>query len=277
MTKCKCKCNIHMLFVFLSFSRTSEETQSMGRPEHNFTTINPLWKTDYTNHTDATIVYTLSSAVSVITSVSGLPLYVYVLWLILRGAGSGIGPEFFTLNLAFIVTGHPLFHTCICVERYLAVLHPVLFLKYKPLRYRLTCSGIIWLMVLMTCMVLVLVEGIIETFWSTLYLIMFVLMLFCCLAVLRGLCKPGPGEGERETKGANQVKMKAFRIILFVTVTQFMIIATTSVSYFANQNVQGLYLHGTNTIIILMMTSASLVHPLLYLHSAGKLHCRASP
>ena len=281
----------------------------MGLPEDNFTTINTLCKTNDTDHTDASIVYIIHGVVSVITSFSGLPLNVYVVWLILRGAGSGIGPEFFTLNLAltdilfftgylmmpffffcpnplakvvdfffgFIVTGHPLFQTCICVERYLAVLHPVLFLKYKPLRYRLTCSGIIWLMVLMTCMVFVLVEDIIHIFWPTLYLILFVVMSFCCLAVLRGLCKPGPGEGERGRNGANQVKMKAFRIISVITFAQFIIIVGNIVVFCANNFTEKHRQDITYGIIFLMMASAFLAHPLLYLHSAGKLHCRASP
>src|SRR4029434_5492903 len=76
---------INLPFVFLSFSRTSEETRSMGLPEDNFTTVNPLWKTNDTDHTDANIVPTISVVVSVITSVSGLPLNVYLGWLILRG------------------------------------------------------------------------------------------------------------------------------------------------------------------------------------------------
>lgn len=32
------------------------------------------------------------------------------------------------------ITGRPLFEGMICVERYLAVVHPVTFLKYKHLR-----------------------------------------------------------------------------------------------------------------------------------------------
>ena len=170
----------------------------MGLPEDNFTTINTLCKTNDTDHTDASIVYIIHGVVSVITSFSGLPLNVYVVWLILRGAGSGIGPEFFTLNLAltdilfftgylmmpffifcpnplakvvdfffgFIVTGHPLFQTCICVERYLAVLHPVLFLKYKPLRYRVFVSGLVWVIVL-SC-------GLIEIFQTSFEMIFIV-------------------------------------------------------------------------------------------------------
>ncbi len=45
----------------------------------------------------------------------------------------------------FAMTGHPLFQCLICVERYLAVVHPVTFLKFKPLRYRVICSGFFFL------------------------------------------------------------------------------------------------------------------------------------
>ncbi|KAK6324490.1 hypothetical protein J4Q44_G00038320 [Coregonus suidteri] len=107
----------------------------------------------------------------------GLPTNVYVLWLIVTGAGGTMASEFFTLNLAlseifyslsnlmyiihdhiqengallsvgtffagFNLFGRPLFQCCICVERYLAVVHPVTFLKYKPLRYRLISARIV--------------------------------------------------------------------------------------------------------------------------------------
>ena len=105
---------------------------------------------------------------------------------------------------------------------------------------------------------------------------LFVLMLFCCLAVLRGLCKPGPGEGERGRNGANQVKMKAFRIISVITFAQFIIIVGNVVFFWAN-NFEKHRQEITYAIVFLMMASAFLAHPLLYLHSAGKLHCRASP
>ncbi len=96
-----------------------------------------------------------------------------MIWLIVTGTGNGLAAEFFSLNLAvceiFIcvefllaifsyeckiiwkaiyfldglpLTSHPLFPCLICVERYLAVVHPVTFLKYKPLR--VICTVIVW-------------------------------------------------------------------------------------------------------------------------------------
>ncbi|CAL8363615.1 unnamed protein product [Gadus morhua 'NCC'] len=36
-------------------------------------------------------------------------------------------------------------HQCaICVERYLAVVHPLTFIRFKPLRFRVVCSGVMW-------------------------------------------------------------------------------------------------------------------------------------
>ncbi|KAI4897880.1 hypothetical protein NFI96_029586 [Prochilodus magdalenae] len=37
------------------------------------------------------------------------------------------------------------FPCCVCLERYLAVVHPVTFLRYKPLRYRVACSVMAWM------------------------------------------------------------------------------------------------------------------------------------
>jgi len=105
----------------------------------------------------------------------GFPINSYVIWLIVKGKGNGLAAEFFNLNLAIceiilceesvfallsyefknlwnvvsfldgLASGCPLFQCLMCVERYLAVVHPVTFLKYKPLRYRVICSVIVWM------------------------------------------------------------------------------------------------------------------------------------
>ncbi len=94
------------------------------------------------------------------------PTHSYVIWLIVTGSENGVASGFFNLNLSvceivsclnslltvllkcpwfssltiltyfligLYITGRPLFQCLICVERYLAVVHPVTFLKYKPL------------------------------------------------------------------------------------------------------------------------------------------------
>ncbi len=103
------------------------------------------------------------------------------------------------------------------------MVHPVTFLKYKPLRYKLVCSAVVWCMVLGSCLfsmftgnthVHVYRGGILLQF-----LLFFSVNLFCCLAVLITLKKPGPGERGREREEENHMKRRAFYLILITTVT----------------------------------------------------------
>ncbi len=64
------------------------------------------------------------------------------------------------------ITGRPLFQCLICVECYLAVVHPVTFLKFKPLRYRICYSVIVLVASFVSCGI-----NIISVFFSFLLLI----------------------------------------------------------------------------------------------------------
>ncbi|XP_055770040.1 P2Y purinoceptor 4-like, partial [Salvelinus fontinalis] len=190
-----------------------------------------------------------------INLILGLPTNVYVLWLIVTGAGGTMTSEFFALNLTvceilyclsavlkylndylfdgslgggvafflgFISTGRPLFQCCICVERYLAVVHPVTFLKYKPLRYRVGLSCLGWMVVLGFSLLNALISTVLSNMailWLLNLSFWFSIQLFCCLAVLWALKRPGPGEGERQGEGMNNMKLRAFRIISVIMVS----------------------------------------------------------
>ncbi len=180
----------------------------------------------------------------------GLPTHSYVIWLIIRGSGSGFVSEFFILNLSvceicnclnslicifdrfisFIhlapflsglaITGCPLFQCLMCVERYLAVVHPVTFLKYKPLRYRVICCTVAWIITLCSCLGCMFTLGFLYVyvcFFSLQYLLFISFQLFCLVAVLRALKQSGPGERGRERKEENHMKRRAFYLILITT------------------------------------------------------------
>ncbi len=117
--------------------------------------------------------------VSSINFLFGFPVHSYIIWLIVTGTGNGVASESFNINLSIcelwislncllsvlsnilpnvvqltalsfflagvVITGRPLFQCLMCVERYLAVVHPVIFLKFKPLRYRVICCTVIWI------------------------------------------------------------------------------------------------------------------------------------
>ncbi len=145
--------------------------------------------------------------------------------LIVTGTGNGVASEFFNLYLSVSeilfsldslfcilgliqnvqiftslklffqglgITGRPLFQCLICVERYLAVVHPVTFLKYKPLRYRVICCTAAWIFsvgfYLFSMFILVLLSEMSYTwFYIVLFLLFLFIQLFCLVAVLRAL------------------------------------------------------------------------------------------
>ncbi|XP_051955258.1 chemokine XC receptor 1-like [Xyrauchen texanus] len=242
----------------------------------------------------------------------GLPTHSYVLWLIVRGAGSGIASGFFILNLSvceignclnsvfsvlsfwfkslstfamflsgLVFTGRPLFQCLICVERYLAVVYPVTFLKFKPLRYRVMCSTAVWIIILGACLFcmfcLVLLNLEIQTwFYFMQFLSILFVQLFCLLAVLRALKQSGPAERGRERGEENRMKTRAFYIILITTVNM--------VIQYLPFVILGLYVILTKQYIVALWLTglisyglAGFVQPVLYLHCAGKLSCLCSP
>nr|XP_055035553.1 C-C chemokine receptor type 8-like [Misgurnus anguillicaudatus] len=237
----------------------------------------------------------------------GLPTHIYVIHLIITGAGSGIVAEFLMLNLSiceigicldnlifvltmyfpslwtfnafligFCITGRPLFQCLICVERYLAVVHPVTFLKYKPVRYKAICCTAAWIICLgscLFCMFTVISNYPAYVWFLTMQLfVFFPIQLFCCLAVLRALKQSGPGERGREREEENHMKRKAFYLILITTVT-------TVISY-GPLTLTGLYNIVTNIHDQILWVSslscflvAGFVQPVLYLHRTGKISC----
>ncbi|KAK2919171.1 hypothetical protein Q8A73_003542 [Channa argus] len=124
-----------------------------------------------------TKIFTIAS--TTVNLVLSLPINSYTVWLIATGAGGTLEAELLPLNLAvfeilfcllssfrfltmiftsvdflslfakaFLWSGRPVLQCCICVEQFLAVVHPVLFLRYKPLRYKMTLSVLTWTVII---------------------------------------------------------------------------------------------------------------------------------
>ncbi|XP_051537036.1 G-protein coupled receptor 183-like [Myxocyprinus asiaticus] len=240
----------------------------------------------------------------------GLPAHSYVIWLIVTGTQSGIASGFFNLNLSvceignclnsFIfalsmwfsclttlecfllglsLTGRPLFQCLKCVERFLAVVHPVTFLKFKPLRYRAICSTAAWIICFGSCFVCMFTidSQNIKHFWflSMQCLIFLSIQLVCLSAVLRALKQSGPGESGRERGEENHVKRRAFYLILITTVTMVIQYVPSTISGFFT--ILKLNISPLEYIALICYLLSGFVHPVLYLHRAGKLPCHCSP
>ncbi|XDV38351.1 hypothetical protein PO909_007790, partial [Leuciscus waleckii] len=240
----------------------------------------------------------------------GLPTHSYYIWLIITGTGSGVASESFNLNLSMceigtclnslmaiisfftgfshptilgcfllglFITGRPLFQCLICVERYLAVVHPVTFLKFKPLRYRVICCTAAWIIILASCLVCMFTRSQVHFyiyiyFYSVQFLVFLSIQLFCCVAVLRALKQSGPGERGREREVENHMKRRAFHVILINTVTMstiYMPFIFAGFSFILTQE----FIADLFSFSLLCFILAGFGQPVLYLHRTGKLSC----
>ncbi|XP_051955272.1 chemokine XC receptor 1-like [Xyrauchen texanus] len=278
----------------------------------NTTTLNFTTPQVSTNSTpDFTVLTYLGIGFYCIHFLFGLPTHSYIFWLIVTGRGSGVASEFFILNLSvcefvdclnslflvlsvwfsslmsaaaffegFSLTGRPLFQCLMCVERYLAVVYPVTFLKYKPLRYRVICSTAAWTICLCSCLVcgFTMVFSSIVHMWFILiqFLLVPSLQLFCLSAVLRALKQSGPGERGREKTKDSHVKRRAFHLILITTVSMIIMYIPYTISGFLTIVTQQ-YINAFWLIGLICYVLAGFVQPVLYLHSTGRLSFICSP
>ncbi|XP_056114213.1 C-C chemokine receptor type 8-like [Rhinichthys klamathensis goyatoka] len=275
----------------------------MNNPTVNFTT--PETSTNSTTQSIGPMDFVEICILSM-NFLFGLPTNIYVILLIITGTGSGVASAFFNLNLStceigtclngllsilpmyfsslsllpvflqgLILTGRPVFQCLMCVERYLAVVHPVTFLKYKPLRYRVICCTVVWIIILGSCfynLFIVISQNFHIHLWffSTQFLLFFSIQLFCLVAVLRALKQSGPGERAREREEENHMKRRAFYLILITTVSMAFIYVPYPITGFyiihTQQNNPAYWLPG-----LVCYGLAGFVQPVLYLHRTGKL------
>jgi hypothetical protein len=251
--------------------------------------------------------------------VLGLPALVWCLWLSLSGSLSGglkptkVFPiNLFAVELVFCVsslllmvssfiendmfqqahtfifglswTCRPLLQSCICVERYLAVVHPVAFLKYRRRRYRVASSTLFWVLSLtLSCsFTLMDYEAIEHYVLISVYCLGVVIISLCSFFILRVLKQPGPGEveggrvGEKKQRTTDPQKMKAFGIVL----TNLVMILTSSISVVVGVTTMSSSLDITcNVTFMLLIVNifSVMISPLMHLYREGRLLCQRVP
>ncbi|KAF3837552.1 hypothetical protein F7725_005016 [Dissostichus mawsoni] len=122
--------------------------------------------------------------------------------------------------LNYATAGQALFHLLTCVERYLAVVHPLTYLVLRQgggVRIRNISIGCVWFLSF----------GYIATWYKdimhmhtyvTLCFLVFLIcvLFFCSISVLYVLKRPGPGEGGGTRERVDQSKQRAFYTIMAI-------------------------------------------------------------
>ena len=91
------------------------------------------------------------------------------------------------------------FQSAVCIERYLAVVHPLHYLKFRCLRYRMSLCCVIWLETIQLHVFQMLLCKVILFQTHTVYFaFVFFTNCYCSISVLRALKQPSPGEGDRK-------------------------------------------------------------------------------
>ncbi len=260
---------------------------------------------NFTTNSTTHSIGLLSSVALCVCSINvllGFPLHFYVIWLIVTE--TGIVTDFFNLNLSVCeianclkclidlmsfcfsisytlshflqglgVTGRPLFQSLICVERFLAVVHPVIFLKFRPFRYKVICCTAGWISTLGSCLFCMFIPFN-SSPYTRLFTVQFLLFtfvqLFCLVAVLRTLKQSGPGEQQKEKEKENQMKRRVFIHILITTLALVFISVPYKISAFILTHSNGLALWFITSVGYLLN---GFLQPVLFLRRTGKSTC----
>lgn len=255
-------------------------------------------------------VFNVLIGLNIIVLAVCLPLNIYVLRLIVTG-GNGVASEFFSFNLSvceiiicftavpsfinitcyrndeksplnFFLTSlsflqtisRPFFQCCVCAERYMAVIHPIIFLKYKRLPYRIVLSIVTWIIVLGFSVLssFILIRCVYYYILLPEYILVFCVKVICSIAVLKALRKPRPGEKlSVKDAGSNRMKKKAFWVIVIILVSMVITYCPIVMLIFAYSSLSYTQKWISTSVFYYFMIFAGFVHPFLYLHRVGKL------
>ncbi|CAJ1048240.1 uncharacterized protein LOC122870239 isoform X1 [Xyrichtys novacula] len=232
------------------------------RQHHSFSTASHFDIFTY-NMAALQLIWVWASVISILSSFTGIPQTV----------------EMFPFLFCIAWFGENFFHVLTCLERYLAVVHPITYMRLRKARgIRIRNISIVCVWVLTP-----LLSGLVYVNFHPQFLVSFLTpfgvclaaVTFCSFSVLYVLIRPGPGEGGRNGGRVDRSKLRAFITITVILVVLWLWLGGILVSY----TLYGSYLVGMDvkcslmTCVYVFNIPSSMVSPLLYLHRAGKLSC----
>lgn len=176
--------------------------------------------------------------------------------------------------ISFTFIGEYFFHVFTCVDHYLAVVHPITYLRLKKergVRLRNICIGCAWLLSVVITGFLC-NDDLFMVVDILLIILSFIVVFFCSLSVLCVLIGPGPGGRGGGRKRADRSKQKALYIIVAVLgllLLKFIWHLTWAALFTSGDELNCLLI----TCNLWLKLPSSLLLPLIFLQKAGKLAC----
>lgn len=175
--------------------------------------------------------------------------------------------------VVYSMLGGPMCLSFICLERYVAVVHPLFYPLLKTYRFREVAAALVWLFSVPIALLNSVAGDSLRSFRETLikYLplawlvAMIVMMVHCSICILRTLKKSGPGGDKMSPQ-----KRRAFKTVCATSVINLMCYFPVTVlqQYTFDEMVFDCFV---SPLCIMLLSSASVVHPLFYLSAQGKL------
>ncbi|KAF7664951.1 hypothetical protein LDENG_00159770 [Lucifuga dentata] len=186
--------------------------------------------------------------------------------------------------------GCPLLLTCMCVERYLAVVRPVLYLRLRKWEYMMTVSAVMWVVTL--CFSLS--AGFLADMTSSLQPVsvimscLFLLMLISLWGVIQSLKQKSPAHTTHQTHSSTKpppldpLKRRVVENVLVVVVPAMLsyfpiLVLAPIISYMLNYKI-----HLSNTycavfeLVLLFPRLGLFIGPLFFLAKARQMCCLSS-
>ncbi|XP_063050765.1 G-protein coupled receptor 35-like [Engraulis encrasicolus] len=162
----------------------------------------------------------------------------------------------------------PLFLTCICLDRYVAVVHPILFTGIRDNRIRAGVAALVWGLILAYALTksILGVRSTTEIF-SGVILFAFAVMVFCNLSIIWVLRRSVAGK-----ESMTPVKKRAFRMVLIVLgiVVGNYLPPVATMPFVAYYTFLAFRCHISISVFSIMDLSCS-IEPLLYLSKMDKM------
>lgn len=167
-----------------------------------------------------------------------------------------------------------LLQCCVCLDRYLAVIHPITFLKFRAVRYRAAICAMAWASGLACGVVCMFMFPFLPYKAILAYsLTILSISVFSCVSILRALRHLTPGErsADTETEVGAGVKKRAFHIVVNTLLTFLVQNIPISAVYFLQDTLSMMDFNLALAITLAINILMGFLNPTFVLLKAGKL------